>query len=299
MESNAMGKFYDAIEKAQKNKQVTSNIESKNLYSSLNDDELQECLFKPQEKLSKEHNNFIDIDKRLVTIDNSTSFEAEQIRILKTNILNPRNGKIPRSILVTSAVPYEGKSFIAANLAISLAQSIDQYSLLVDCDLRMPTVHHLFGYRTVPGLSDCLNRKECISNLLLKTNVQKLSILPAGNIGRNPSELLSSKDMVRLISEVTERYNDRFIILDSPPPSLASETKSISSNVDGIILVVKLGSTRRELVLELIETLGREKIIGIVVNWFDVRSLLSFLYGKYSKYERYYRKYRTKSSGGN
>ena len=299
MESNAMGKFYDAIEKAQKNKQVTSNIESKNLYSSLNDDELQECLFKPQEKLSKEHNNFIDIDKRLVTIDNSTSFEAEQIRILKTNILNPRNGKIPRSILVTSAVPYEGKSFIAANLAISLAQSIDQYSLLVDCDLRMPTVHHLFGYRTVPGLSDCLNRKECISNLLLKTNVQKLSILPAGNIGRNPSELLSSKDMVRLISEVTERYNDRFIIFDSPPPSLASETKSISSNVDGIILVVKLGSTRRELVLELIETLGREKIIGIVVNWFDVRSLLSFLYGKYSKYERYYRKYRTKSSGGN
>ena len=294
-----MGKFYDAIEKAQKNKQVTSNIESKNLYSSLNDDELQECLFKPQEKLSKEHNNFIDIDKRLVTIDNSSSFEAEQIRILKTNILNPRNGKIPRSILVTSAVPYEGKSFIAANLAITLAQSIDQYSLLVDCDLRMPTVHHLFGYRTVPGLSDCLNKKECISNLLLKTNVQKLSILPAGNIGRNPSELLSSKDMVRLISEVTERYNDRFVILDSPPPSLASETKSISSNVDGIILVVKLGSTRRELVLELIETLGREKIIGIVVNWFDMRSLLSFLYGKYSKYERYYRKYRTKSRGGN
>ena len=274
-----MGKFYEAIEKTQKNrKEFIAGLDNQCDLSTICND-----------NIIKSNKN--GIDKKLISLTNSSSFEAEQIRILKTNILTHKSGKIPRTILITSAVPYEGKSFVASNLAISLAQSIDRYAVLVDCDLRMPSVHRLFGYDTVPGLSDCLNAGECISKLLLKTTTPKLSLLPAGNLSKNPSELLSSENMVRLINEVKERYKDRLVILDSPPPSLASETKAISKHVDGIILVVKLGSTRRELVLELIESLGREKIIGVVVNWFDMRSLLSFLYGKYSKYERYYRKY--------
>ena len=275
-----MGKFYEAIEKTQKNRKE---------FISDKDNQCDPSTFCNDNIIKSKKN---EINKRLISITDKSSFEAEQIRILKTNILAHKSGKIPRTILVTSAVPYEGKSFVSSNLAISLAQSIDQYAVLVDCDLRMPSVHRLFGYDIVPGLSDCLNDGECISKLLLKTEIDKLSLLPAGNLRKNPSELLSSENMVRLIKEVKERYKDRLVIFDSPPPSLASETKAISQHVDGIILVVKLGSTRRELVFELIESLGREKIIGIVVNWFDMRSLLSFLYGKYSKYERYYRKYR-------
>ena len=280
-----MGKFYEAIEKTQKNRKE---------FISDKDNQCDPSTFCNDNIIKSKKN---EINKRLISITDKSSFEAEQIRILKTNILAHKSGKIPRTILVTSAVPYEGKSFVSSNLAISLAQSIDQYAVLVDCDLRMPSVHRLFGYDIVPGLSDCLNDGECISKLLLKTEIDKLSLLPAGNLRKNPSELLSSENMVRLIKEVKERYKDRLVIFDSPPPSLASETKAISQHVDGIILVVKLGSTRRELVFELIESLGREKIIGIVVNWFDMRSLLSFLYGKYSKYERYYRKYRYNKVG--
>ena len=280
-----MGKFYEAIEKTQNNK---------NEFIAGQDNPCDQSIISNDNILKSNKNGY---DKRLIVLNDPSSFEAEQIRILKTNIMSHKSGKIPRTILVTSAVPYEGKSFVSSNLAISLAQSIDEYAILVDCDLRMPSIHRLFGYDIVPGLSDCLNSGECISKLLLKTATPKLSLLPAGNLSKNPSELLSSNNMVRLIKEVKDRYSDRLVILDSPPPSLASETKAISKHVDGIILVVKLGSTRRELVLELIESLGREKIIGIVVNWFDMRSLLSFLYGKYSKYERYYRKYRYNKVG--
>ena len=284
-----MGKFHDAIEKTSKDgKKQPANTDIPN-----------ECLMEFDEDTSNGNISKNGLDKKLICVDNPSSFEAEQIRILKTNILSRGAGKVPQTILITSAVPYEGKSFVSANLAISLAHSIDRHSVLVDCDLRMPSVHRLFGYEIVPGLSDCLNDGQCISNILLKTPIPKLSLIPAGNLRKNPSELLSSNEMVRLINEVKERYSDRMVILDSPPPSLASETKAISRHVDGIIIVVKLGSTRRELVLELIESLGRDKIIGVVVNWFDMRSLLSFLYGKYSKYERYYRKYRYNKEGRN
>ena len=296
-----MGKFYEAIEKTEKSrKKITASPDKRLDRSAIYDDDI--LRNKKNGESSTEFaadacspgfsNN--EINNKLIAVGNPTSFEAEQIRILRTNILTPDSGEIPRSILVTSAVPYEGKSFISANLAISLAQSIDQHALLVDCDLRMPSIHRLFGYERVPGLCECLNNGHCISELLLKTAIEKLRILPGGMLAKNPSEILSSKGMVKILCEIKERYSDRFIIIDSPPPSLASETKAIAQHVDGIILVVKLGSTRRELVAEIVESIGREKIIGIVVNWFDMRSLLSFLYGKYSKYERYYRKYRSK-----
>ena len=296
-----MGKFYKAIEKTEKSrKKITASPDKRLDRSAIyNDDILRNknkgdssTEFAADARIQNFTNN--KIDNKLIAAGDPTSFEAEQIRILKTNIFNPGSGEIPRTILVTSAVPYEGKSFIAANLAICLAQSIDRHAILIDCDLRMPSIHRLFGYERVPGLSDCLNNGHCISELLLKTTTEKLCILPGGNKGNNTSELLSSKGMAKLLCEIKERYSDRFVIIDSPPPSLASETKVIAQHVDGVILVVKLGSTRRELVAEIVESIGREKIIGIVVNWFDMRSLLSFLYGKYSKYERYYRKYRSK-----
>lgn len=124
--------------------------------------------------------------------------------------------------MVTSASPSEGKSFVAANLAVTMARSIDEYVLLMDCDLRAPTVHNLFGYNNQPikGLSDYLINKIPLSDALKKTAVDKLTILPAGTIPSNPSELLSSEQMRRMLHEVKLRYNDRYIIIDTPPPIL-------------------------------------------------------------------------------
>jgi protein-tyrosine kinase len=228
------------------------------------------------------------IDPNLVALLKPQSFENEQFKMLRTNLLFPPSGKSPRTILITSALPDEGKSFVAANLAISIAQSIQEYVLLIDCDIRRPSIHTKFGFGDIPGLSEHLANGKSLSSLLLKTELDKLSILPGGKPPYNPSELLSSQRMSKLLEEVTERYRDRYIVIDSPPPKLTAETSAISRQVDGILLVVKYGSTPRQMVSELIEIMGKEKILGIIFNKLDMR--FSSYYGmvKYSKYGKYY-----------
>ena len=232
-----------------------------------------------------------NLDRNLITLLNPQSFESEQFKILRTNLLFPVSGKPPRCIMITSAVPGEGKSFVSANLAVSIAQNIDEHVLLVDCDIRKPTMHSVFGFVDVQGLSEYLSKGIALSSLLIKTDLNKLTLLPAGTPPPNPAELLSSQQMSELVKEVKERYNDRYIIIDSPPPQLTAETSAIARHVDGIILVVKYGGTPRHIVAELIDILGKEKILGVVVNWYDIRSSISNKYGKYGKYYRKYSYY--------
>jgi len=231
------------------------------------------------------------IDKNMVTLLKSQSFEAEQFKILRTNLLFPSSGRSPRTIMVTSAVPDEGKSLITANLAVSIAQSIQEYVLLIDCDIRRPCIHTQFGFGHVPGLSDHLSRGIPVSSLLLKTMVKKLSILPGGTHHHNPSELVSSQQMSRLLQEVKYRYSDRFIVIDSPPPKMTAESSALSRQVDGVLLVIEYGRTSREMVSELINTIGKEKILGVVFNKLDMRFAQYYGLGKIKSYGRYYQKY--------
>ena len=200
---------------------------------------------------------------------NPQSFEAEQFKILRTNLLFAESGKTPRSLMVTSAVPGEGKSFVAANLAVSVAQHVNWNVLLIDCDLRRPSVHWQFGYQNIAGLSEYLTNGTDLEPLLQKTGIENLTILPAGTLPDNPSELLSSDRMEALLEEVASRYNDRLIILDSPPPKMTAEAGALARYVDGILLVVKYASTPKDSITELINKLGKNKILGAVVNNFD------------------------------
>jgi protein-tyrosine kinase len=231
------------------------------------------------------------IDKNMVTLLNPQSFEAEQFKILRTNLLFPSSGKSPRTIMVTSSVPDEGKSLIAANLAISIAQSIQEYVLLMDCDIRRPCIHTQFGFGDVPGLSDHLSTGIPLSSLLLKTKVNKLSILPGGTLRHNPSELVSSQKMSKLLQEVKYRYSDRFIVIDSPPPKLTAESSALSRQVDGVLLVIEYGRTSREMVSDLVKTIGKDQIIGIVFNKLDMRFANYYGLGKYKTYSKYYQEY--------
>jgi exopolysaccharide/PEP-CTERM locus tyrosine autokinase len=221
-----------------------------------------------------------EIEKDLVTLMNPQSFEAEQFKILRTNLLFPESGKTPRSVMVTSAVPGEGKSFVAANLAVSVARHVNWNVLLIDSDLRRPSIHKQFGFQNLSGLSNYLANGTDLEPLLLKTGIENLTILPAGKSIHNPSELLSSERMTALLEEVAERYNDRLIILDSPPPKLTAESGALARYVEGILVVVKYNSTPKDLVSELIGKLGRDKILGAVVNKFDAGT------GRYHK--KYY-----------
>jgi exopolysaccharide/PEP-CTERM locus tyrosine autokinase len=219
------------------------------------------------------------IGEDLVTLLNPHSFEAEQFKILRTNLLFSESGKTPRSVMVTSTAAGEGKSYVAANLAVSVAQHVNWNVLLIDCDLRRPNIHRQFGIQNATGLSDYLENGTDLEQLLVKTGIENLTILPAGALPDNPSELLSSLRMAALIEEVASRYKDRLIILDSPPPKLTAEAGALARYVDGILLVVKYGSTPRDSVTELISKLGKNRILGAVINNFD------------ASISRYHRKY--------
>jgi len=279
-----LGKIFDALEKSGTEKSVSA-ISSENHKADSKNQTIR------KEKLLTAPITPEDIrhyDNTLISLLKPQSFEAEQFKILRTTILFPGSGKPPRVIMVSSAVPGEGKSFVASNLAISIAQNIDEHVLLMDCDLRVPTIHTRFGLKQVRGLSDYLSGNRSLSSLLLKTKLEKLTILPGGSLPHNPAELLSSDKMARLIDEVRNRYQDRYVIIDSAPPQLTSESAALARLVDGVVLVISYGKTRREIIADLVEKLGKDKILGIVLNRFDLRSSTYYGYGKYSKYAKYY-----------
>jgi protein-tyrosine kinase len=207
-----------------------------------------------------------DLHRTLVAFHQPRSVEAELFNVLRTKLRFPSEGRPPRSILVTSAIPGEGKSFVAANLAISIARGVEEHVLLVDSDVRQPSIHKFFGFGRTAGLIDYLQTGSDVAQHFVKTPVDKLTILPAGTPPANPTELLTTQKMKSLLDEVVQRYDDRFIIIDSAPPSLASETEAISKYVDGFIIVIRADKTPRKEVTEVIEQLGKEKVLGIVMN---------------------------------
>lgn len=305
-----MGKIFDALQKSSKeekndvsfghriervepNKIVMQNTvaepipeNTETVFLSISDPSISNSLISNGVKDTKEPLITGRLDKNLVVLLQPESFEAEQFKMLRTNILFPASGKAPRTIMITSSTPHEGKSFMAANLAISIAQNIDEHVLLIDCDIRRPVQHALFGFGDTPGLSDYLSGDMPLSSLFVKTQVDKLTILPGGKSSHNPAELLSSRQMADLLEEVKNRYPDRYIILDSSPPLLTSETSAVAKLVDGIVAVVRCGRTSKAVFLELIDSLDKEKILGIVMNHVDIRSKKYYGYGKYSKYYR-------------
>ncbi|MDP3481573.1 MAG: hypothetical protein Q8R88_17555, partial [Desulfoprunum sp.] len=152
-------------------------------------------------------------DERLSLAMSGSTETSESFRVLRSRILYPDDEtKIYRTILIASTAPREGKSFVCANLGLSLAQGVDQRALLVDCDLRRPTLARLFGLSSDRGLSDYLQNGTDLANLIQKTSVDKMTLLASGRSPVNPSELLGSAKMHELVLELAERYDDRFII---------------------------------------------------------------------------------------
>ena len=283
-----MGKIHDALEKSGRVKdlKVAPALRPTSARDQAGSNQIK--VIKPTVKVKRQPAASGRIDPHLVTYHDPSSVEAEIFKILRTNILFPKTGEPPRSIMVTSAIPGDGKSFVAANLAISIAQGIEEHVLLMDCDMRRSSIHTRFGFNDgVAGLSDYLADKKPLESLLKKTVVDKLTILPGGPMPQNPSELLSSQAMKELLKETKSRYSDRYIIVDSPPPQLTAETTALANYIDGIILVVKYGSTPKDLIKDLLEKVGREKVIGVVMNGYRVPTTERYGYGKYKKYKKY------------
>ncbi len=223
------------------------------------------------------------LDQGLVTLLSPQDHEAECFRMLKTSILFAPAGPPPRAILITSSNPGDGKSFVAANLAISIAQGPDTPVLLIDCDMRKPTLHRLFGFADSPGLSEYLHDGADLQPLIRKTDAARLHILPAGSIPRNPSELLASERMSSLVNDLTNRHG-LFVVIDSPPATMTADPVILAKFVSGIILVSRYGKTRVADVQMVVEKLGRKKITGHVINRYQHSIREYYGYRKYAGY---------------
>lgn len=206
-------------------------------------------------------------DERLFKSVNEDIYMTEVFKTLRSRILHPWNkGTAPQTIMVTSAIPKEGKSFVTANLGISLAQAMDKHVLLVDCDLRKPSLATMFGLEYKVGLVNYLRDNVELSDLIMKTSIRKLRILASGKPPVNPAELLGSSRMQSLVKELSERYKDRIIIFDTPPMLVAAESAVLANHVDTVIIVARHGRSGKAQIKKLIDTIGTEKILGIAFN---------------------------------
>ena len=270
-----MGKISDAFERHQKEKE----IKVKPLFS----DKPRTVVSEEPEILLTNKGLPVHVDPKVVMLSAPDSAEAENFRVLRTQLLFNDEEKRTKTIMVTSLLPGEGKTFVAINLAICFAQGIDEYVLLVDCDLRRSQVHEKLGYRNVEGLQEHLIGERDLKDLIIKTQIDKLSILPAGKRSPNPAELLSSARMRAFLNEIKERYDDRLVIIDSGPARITPEIKVLGEYVDGIILVVMAGKAPRKEIRKVIDNLGKDKILGIVFNGYNLPTKSYYRY-----YEEYY-----------
>jgi exopolysaccharide/PEP-CTERM locus tyrosine autokinase len=203
----------------------------------------------------------------LVTATDPHSPIAEEYRKLKSVLVSlTKQDTFRNTLLVTSSLSGEGKSVTAVNLAISLAQEFDHTVLLVDADLRKPSLHGFFGLEPKTGLSDCLQHGIDLGEALIRTGIGKLTLLPSGKPVRNPVELFSSQRMTDLVREMKNRYPDRYIIIDTPPVLLFAETLSLSYLVDGVVFLVREGRVTIENITEALTALKGTPVLGMVYN---------------------------------
>lgn len=208
-----------------------------------------------------------DEDKqRLVSLFAPASHQAKRIDMLRSQLLFPFHGDPPRTIMITSAAPREGRSLLTTNLAISFARGLQQFVLVIDCHLANPAIHRLLQVPLRPGLTDYLEHGAPLPEVIHWTAVDKLSVIPAGRPSQRTAEILATDKMVDMMHELRERYSDRFIILDTPPVQEVDDPAVLARVVEGIVFVALGGVTDRELVLRAMRSLPEEKIIGMVLN---------------------------------
>jgi receptor protein-tyrosine kinase len=222
----------------------------------------------------------VDIDyKRLdesgmLTPENMQGQLADEYRAIKRPILKNAFGggaaevEHGNLIMVTSSLPGEGKTFTAINLAISMAAEMDQTVLLVEADVAKPAVCRYCGIpEPKHGMVDyLLNRRLELSDILLRTNIPKLSILPAGRQHPASAELLGSRAMRDLMTQLSTRYPDRVVIFDSPPLLLTNEAVTLSSMMGQVLLVIEAARTQQNTVKQAVDLLDTDQVIGVVLN---------------------------------
>ena len=212
-------------------------------------------------------------EQGMLTLEGGRSSVAEDFRIIKRPLLRQarasgaeaiRHGNL---IVVTSAMPGEGKTYCAVNLAMSIAMEMDITVLLVDADVARPSVLKVLGLPPEPGLMDVLlDPQLAMGDVILKTNVANLRILPAGRSNKHATELLASRAMSRLLAEIASRYSDRIVVFDSPPLLITSEAHALVGQMGQVVMVVEAETTTQHAVKEALRQIEACEHIHLIYN---------------------------------
>jgi exopolysaccharide/PEP-CTERM locus tyrosine autokinase len=229
----------------------------------------------------------IDVDRLaaagFITQSATGSLIAEEFRVIKRPLLqNVLGGAAPvrnaNLIMVTSSLPGEGKSFTAINLAMSIAMELDRTVLLVDADVARPSLPRVLGLPDQKGLLDVLQDKSLkLSDVLLRTNVDKLTVLLAGTQDAQATELLASEAMGRLLDDIARRYADRIVIFDSPPLLMTTESRVLASRMGQIVFVVRAEETPQNAIKEALGAIDACPVKLMVLN--QARNVDNVAYG--------------------
>ncbi len=220
-----------------------------------------------------------EVHKELVTVHSPKSTASESYRGIRTGILFSSAESEPQAIMVASAGPLEGKTITAANLAITMAQSGSKVVIL-DCDLRRPRMHNMFGITRDQGITNLLVEKKDIKDAVCRTRISNLYIIPSGPIPPNPSEILGSRRMNELIEVLRQDFTR--IIIDTPPITAVTDAVVLAKSVDGVVLVIRANDSAKDIVkngLGQLQSVGAH-MLGAVLNGVDL--------GRDSYYYRYY-----------
>jgi len=201
-----------------------------------------------------------------LTLPDEKSATGEAYRALRTNILRTTQDRSMKTILITSANHYEGKTTTAINLALAMSDVPGYRTLLVDSDLRYPTIHDRLGLMQSPGLTEILEGSVGLNSGMMDTEKENFKIITSGNLPHYPVELLESERLKELIEKLKSEFD--LILVDSPPVIPYSDASVLSSQMDGVLLVVQSGRTRREDIQQVQATLqdNQAKVLGVVLN---------------------------------
>ncbi len=223
-----------------------------------------------------------------ITPDNSSTPVAEEFRIIKRPLIRNAMGhsagtvKNGNLIMVTSALPGEGKSTTSLNLAMSIAMEVDNTVLLVDADVARPSLPETLGIQARPGLLDVLSGQIGLAEAVLPTNVNKFSILHAGTSHSKATEMLASDSMRQILDEMANRYSDRLIVFDSPPLLLSNESRVLASHMGQIVVVVEAESTMHGTLIEALATIESCPVKLLLLN--KAKAHGGGAYGTYGSY---------------
>jgi capsular exopolysaccharide synthesis family protein len=204
-------------------------------------------------------------NSRLVCLNDQRSLGAEKFRVLGLRLRNLREKRKLKRVVVTSTIPEEGKSLIAANLALNQARSRVLKTLLIDGDLRRPTLARLFGLSaSLPGLTECLRGERTLAEIVYRLDGSRLWFLPAGLPPENPLELMQSGRLAELLEGLGGFFD--WVIIDSPPVMPLADTPFWMKLCDGVLMVAREGVTERKPLKRVLDLLDPSLLLGVVVN---------------------------------